>query len=337
MASISDNFDRTDNTDLGANWTEDAGAWEISGNNLNQTTGVAAYYKCRWVGSALASDDYDVEVDGQSSGASVSFGAFGRGAVSATVTYYALQGFGADAFYIVEITAGSEAILASGGTCNASTTYNVRLNCNGDSLTGFVNDVSTVGPWTDPDLSTGAVGAMAYSLLNNTNEFIDNFAAADLATESASVSPSVSPSTSVSPSPSPGYTGYSRGNYAALPSDDADLETTYSAQDVTDVSSANDTRVNQAASGEFAVHQYKNFVGNKTSATLSWEGQTDFAPGSSTVFLQIYNRVSPGWDTVDSDSTSGANTDFPLTADVNLANYKDGSSVISCRIYQQAV
>ena len=81
-------------------------------------------------------------------------------------------------------------------------------------------------------------------------------------------------------------TGYTRGNYAALPSDDADLETAYSAQDVTDVGTADDTRVNQTATGEFAIHQFKNFVDNKVSATLTWEGQTDFSPVSSTVYLQ---------------------------------------------------
>lgn len=135
-----------------------------------------------------------------------------------------------------------------------------------------------------------------------------------------------------------GGANYSRGNYASLPSDDADLETIYSAPDVTDVSSDNGIRVSQLATGEYAIHQYKDNVGNRMSATLYWDGQTDFSPRSSTVYLQIYNRNSTSWQTVDSENNVDANTDFVLTADIsNLANYKDGSNIICCRIYQQAV
>lgn len=155
---------------------------------------------------------------------------------------------------------------------------------------------------------------------------------------SASASASLSPSASASPSPSAGYTGYTRGNYAALPTNDTDLETTYTAQDVTDVATSDNVRVNQAAQGEFAVHQFKNFVGAKTQVILTCETQTDFSPASSTVYLQIYNRITPGWETVASNNTSAANTDFTLTANMaDLTNYKDGSNVISCRVYQQSV
>ena len=153
---------------------------------------------------------------------------------------------------------------------------------------------------------------------------------------SPSLSPSVSPS--VSPSPSPGWSNYTRGNYDILPTNDNDLETAYTAGDVTDVSTKNDVRVAQSATDEFAVHQYKDYVGASGSCNLEWEGQSDLAAGSSTVYLQIYNRNTTTWDTVDSDSTSAANADFSLTATVaDLTNYKDAGSVISCRVYQDAI
>jgi len=155
---------------------------------------------------------------------------------------------------------------------------------------------------------------------------------------SLSLSPSLSPSLSISPSPSTGYTGYSRGNYVALPANDDDLETAYSGQDVTDVSVSNNVRVVQEATEEFMIHEYKNFVGSQGSCQLHWEGQVTLEPSTSTVYLQIYNRDTTTWDTVDSDNTSPVDTDFVLIADVaDLTNYKNSSEVISCRIYQEAL
>jgi len=122
-----------------------------------------------------------------------------------------------------------------------------------------------------------------------------------------------------------------------LPSDDADLETVYSGQDVTDVAMKDDTRVDQSATGEYAIHQFKDYVGGAGAVDLEWEGQSNVAPSSSTVYLQIYNYDTPAWENVDSDNTTGADTDFPLNGNIpDLTNYKDGN-LITCRVYQQAV
>lgn len=97
-------------------------------------------------------------------------------------------------------------------------------------------------------------------------------------------------------------------------------------------------RVAQTAIGEFAIHQFKDFVGTNTSCTLEWEGQTDLAPSTSTVYLQIYNQNTTTWESVDSDNATAINTDFILTANIaDLTNYKDGSDLISCRVYQEGV
>jgi hypothetical protein len=153
---------------------------------------------------------------------------------------------------------------------------------------------------------------------------------------SPSVSPSSSPSVSPSASPSEGYQAYTKGDYASLPADDADLENSYTGQNYTDVGASNDTRVSQSATGEYAIHQFKDYVGGLSSCTLHWEGQTNSLPSLSTVYLQIYNRDTPAWENVDSDNSSAVNTDFVLTGSIpDLTNYKDINSVISCRVYQQ--
>ncbi len=124
----------------------------------------------------------------------------------------------------------------------------------------------------------------------------------------------------------------------ALPGDDTNLETNYSAQDYLDVDTKNDVRVDQAGTDQFIIHQFKDFVGAEADCTLEWEGQSTQAPSHSEVFLQIYNQTDDLWETVDSDATTAANTDFILTSIVaDLTEYKDASNIISCRVYQQAI
>jgi hypothetical protein len=125
-----------------------------------------------------------------------------------------------------------------------------------------------------------------------------------------------------------------------LPANDNDLETGYSGTDYTDVASNNAIRVAQVTdTGKpYTIHQFKDYVGSNNSCTLTWDGQSDLAPSLSTVYLQIYNRNTSTWVEVDSDNLAAANTDFILTATIaDLTNYKDVNSVISCRVYQQAV
>lgn len=97
-----------------------------------------------------------------------------------------------------------------------------------------------------------------------------------------------------------------------------------------------DVRVGQTATDEFAIHQFKDYVGTAVSVNLEWEGQSDLAPTSSTIYLQIYNYDTPEWETVDSDNTTAADTDFSLSGNIaDLTNYKDNNT-ITCRVYQEA-
>ena len=142
---------------------------------------------------------------------------------------------------------------------------------------------------------------------------------------------------SPSASPSAGYEAYTRGDYANLPAGILDLETDYTDQDYLDVDTKNNIRVGQTATDEYTIHQFKDYV-NANSCQLEWEGQTNCPPVLSTVLLQIFNRNTPAWETVDTDSTTAEDTDFILTANIpDLTHYKDTNNVIVCRVWQLAI
>jgi hypothetical protein len=133
------------------------------------------------------------------------------------------------------------------------------------------------------------------------------------------------------------FTNYSRGDEVALPADSLDLETLYSAANRADVDTNNEVYVNQSATGQYAIHEFKNFVVKK-GGILEWNGQTDVAPSVSPVYLQIYNTDSGLWEEIDSDSLAEADTDFTLTATIgDLTNYKTAENVVTCRVYQRSV
>jgi hypothetical protein len=130
---------------------------------------------------------------------------------------------------------------------------------------------------------------------------------------------------------------YTRGNYSSLPTTDDALGTEYSGTDITNVLTSDDVWVSQTAFNQYMVHQYKLYAGNHNRVTVKWEGKATKAPSVSTVYLQIYNQTSSTWETIDSDSTTAANTDFTMSKTItDLADYKDGSNYISTRVYQFA-
>lgn len=94
----------------------------------------------------------------------------------------------------------------------------------------------------------------------------------------------------------------------------------------------------QTATEQYMIHQYKDFVGDHADCALEWEGQTSLAPSLSTVYLQIFNHSTLEWETVDSDNSSSANTDFGLEGIIaDLTDYKDDQNIISSRVYQLAI
>lgn len=129
---------------------------------------------------------------------------------------------------------------------------------------------------------------------------------------------------------------YSRGEYAALPSDDANLTTTYTASDRDDVASDNGVRVAQTAQDAyFAIHEYKDYVGSSQYVNITCNLQSDLAPSVSTVYLAAYNYILTTWVVLASESTESADTDFNLQSiDFDCTNYKS-SGWMCCRVYQE--
>ena len=136
-----------------------------------------------------------------------------------------------------------------------------------------------------------------------------------------------------------GTKDYSRGDEVALPGNDDNLENAFTSQDYSDVLTDDETRISQSATGEYAIFLFKNKNDSQENITLNWNGQSDRSPSDSAVYLQIYNRNSTTWENLDSDDTTGANTDFDLTGtqSANLNNYFDDDFWISWRVYQQAI
>lgn len=131
---------------------------------------------------------------------------------------------------------------------------------------------------------------------------------------------------------------FSSGDYTVKPTDNADLEHVYDATDLSNV--ASDDNVNYvtqtATDPDYAIHQAK-WSTTAPSVDVLWNGQSDLAPSSSIVKLQVYKVAAPaGWIDLDSDSGTPANTDFDLTYnDLATADYLD-SGVITFRVYQNA-
>jgi hypothetical protein len=128
---------------------------------------------------------------------------------------------------------------------------------------------------------------------------------------------------------------YSRGFGEALASDTADLGTLYSTADRSKVATV-DAETADIEGSNYLVHLFRKLAAPSTSFTGRWTGQSTLAASTSSVILQVYNYNTPGWETVDTDNTTAANTNITLeaTVDTNINNYIDTAGVVSFRVYQ---
>lgn len=344
---FSDDFNRANNDSLGGNWVESSGDVDISSNAL-LCTGTAIVKNTTAVGQA----DYEVTMDfdwsqNSSSEWIIPIIRADTGEASPYTTCYAgyFQGSTGTEFHLIlRRLSGSQSQLGSTNNDPYTGVHKVGIRAEGTSISTVIDDVATI---TASDSNITAEGNHGFRI--DTDCVIDNYIVDDLApagSPSSSVSPSVSPSASKSPSasqspsssPSPGWEGYTRGDEASLPGDDADLETDYTSQDYLDVDADDGDRVGITTTGEFMIHQFKDYVGSAPSCQLNWNGQSTLAASLSTVYLQIYNRDTPAWETVDSNSAAAYDTDFDLTAYIaDLTDYVDSNGVISCRVYQDCL
>jgi hypothetical protein len=85
------------------------------------------------------------------------------------------------------------------------------------------------------------------------------------------------------------------------------------------------------------LHLFKHRHTNNTSnIAVTWNGKSTVAPTSAIVYLQVYNYDSTTWETIDSDSTTAVDTDFDLTAIINVSvgDYYDADNWLAFRVYQ---
>jgi len=131
---------------------------------------------------------------------------------------------------------------------------------------------------------------------------------------------------------------HTKGDKTTLPTTSADLETLYTDQEEIDVSTDNGTYVNVEGSN-YLIHQHAKVNSNKSALSIKWNGQSTLAPSSSTVYLQIYNFNTNSWETLSSNNSASANTDFSLTGSktTNLTYYYDSDNYCYVRVYQEAV
>lgn len=129
------------------------------------------------------------------------------------------------------------------------------------------------------------------------------------------------------------------GDENVLPGDTNDLENLYGGHNYEDVKNDDAVRVEQCATDEFTIHLFKDQNSNSTDdIDVSWNGQTDWAPNESTVFLQIWNNNDGSWENLDSDNVTVVNQDFTLTGSIvaNQSYYYLAGNWVACRVYQEA-
>jgi len=117
------------------------------------------------------------------------------------------------------------------------------------------------------------------------------------------------------------------------------LETVFTCPEYEDVLVDDNVYVSQSASNEYVIFLWKGKNDNNTdNISITCISKTSLAPSSSTVYLQIYNQNGSVWETKDSDNTTAADTEFPLTStiSVDVSDYYDGSNWVTWRVYQEA-
>lgn len=215
------------------------------------------------------------------------------------------------------------------------------------SMAPFVGS-SSVSPSLSPSASLSPSSSASASASRSASASASSSVSASLSpsssaspslSPSASASASQSPSSSASASPSPGFEDYTRQQKITLPTNDNDLTTIYTAQEVINVSTYDGIRVSQAGDMKYMLHQFKKYMGDvQDDPTVLCRGQSSLPAYLSTIYLQIYNQKTNLWETLDSDRTTGADTDFRLAGDIaSLANYRDHDNVVSVRVYQLAI
>ena len=123
-----------------------------------------------------------------------------------------------------------------------------------------------------------------------------------------------------------------------MPGDSTDLETAFTCPEYQYVGVDDSDYAVQCATNEYAMFLWKNKNSDSSSDIyVTWKGQSNLDTSTSTMYLQIYNTTTSGWETLASNNTTSPDTEFTLSGSVtsNVSNYYAVDNWINCRIYQE--
>lgn len=129
---------------------------------------------------------------------------------------------------------------------------------------------------------------------------------------------------------------FTKESNASLPTTATPLSTAFTKAEVVNVSSDNATYTDLTGP-QYLLYMYERWHTNSTDTiTATWNGKSTKAPSSGTVYLQIWNKTSSAWETLDSNNSAAANTDFTLTGGktTSLSDYYQTGNKVVFRVYQ---
>ncbi len=173
----SDSFDRADSTNLGTNWNELSGSFEIVSNKLKLITHNAADDVCTWIRALGCTPEADYEVE-----AVVQFSGGGGGGVGVAArvqdinNYYLVEvSTTGDALDMYKKVSGSHIWLAGySTTLNESTDYTVKLSVAGTSIKAYLNGVERISVTDSSITAAGRPACRGFS--NNNGQLYNDFA-----------------------------------------------------------------------------------------------------------------------------------------------------------------
>src|SRR5262245_60900861 len=180
MSTITDNFNRADQTNLGTSsegwsWSNVNDRWDIASNQAKPGTAADSISRAD---SDLASADHYAQIDVTTTpdvGGNCSIAA--RFASAADTAYHFLfKNQNTSTWRIFKRVAGSFTQLSSADETVPATPFTIKIECNGTSLAAYKDGVSKTTV-TDSAISTGTrAGIYTNEILTR----LDNFQAADL-------------------------------------------------------------------------------------------------------------------------------------------------------------
>lgn len=135
---------------------------------------------------------------------------------------------------------------------------------------------------------------------------------------------------------------YTKEALTSIPATVTDLSTEFLPVEYDYVASIDSRYTTITATNKYGVFLFKDISNTPTGhppINIKWVGKSNISCVVSTTYLQIYNITSATWETLASNNTTVANTQFTLTAAINnnLVNYYDTNKIATCRVYQQAI